>query len=242
MMDPVEQAMEHGGRASHSDLNNDVGAIDSAATPDADGNNSRHKRRREHGNSSDDNEDDDGNDIDDFEGSSHNEQQQQQKTMKTDSSKPTVTKSSSTSGKGKVLNDQERERRREELRRARAERKRCREKERRSNVNKEYVELTALLMKIDSSGFSASDETLEESGLPSSRLDLISRTVLVLERLHEENLQLKKQLLESTAATNKPTAVVDTNVHTEAASGASEPSSKKEVTMNHDMVSETMLQ
>jgi len=245
MVASAEQSLENESTGSHNDSNNDVSAADSAARPDLEGDNSRHEQRKvgdNYGNSSDDNEDDEGNDMDDFEGSSQNDQEQKQKTLKMSRVKTVPDKvSSSASGKGKFISDQERERRREELRRARAERKRCREKERRSNVNKEYVELTALLMKIDSSGFSASDE-MEETGLPSSRLDLISRTVLVMERLHEENLQLKKQLIASASVTVKPPAAAETSIYTEASPSASETASKKDFKMNHDMVSVSIMQ
>ncbi len=235
--------MENGSTGSHNDSKNDNSAGDGAARPDVDVDNSRQRQGRigeNYGNSSDENEEDEGIEMEDFEGFSQNDQEQKQKNLKRDRVKADKA-SSPASGKGKFISDQDRERRREELRRARAERKRCREKERRSNVNKEYVELTALLMKIDSSGFSASDE-MEESGLPSSRLDLISRTVLVLERLYEENLQLKKQLIATASVAIKPPAAVEASAYTEASPSASESASKKEVAMNHDMVSEFIMQ
>ena len=76
----------------------------------------------------------------------------------------------------------------EEIRRARAERKRCREKERRSNVNKGYEELTELLLKIE--GVKEPSAKVEA---PANRVDLIARTVQVMEQLYEENQQLRTQ-------------------------------------------------
>jgi hypothetical protein len=95
-------------------------------------------------------------------------------------------------------------RNKEEIRKARAERKRCREKQRRSNVNKGYDDLTELLVKIDAADSGANASAIEEgckasdggvlpSDAPQNRVDLIARTVQVMDRLFQENTELKKR-------------------------------------------------
>ena len=102
---------------------------------------------------------------------------------------------------------------------ARSERKRSREKQRRSDVNKQFNDLTQLLQKIDAEdaaaaaaeAAAAASNTGEELGScdaksssaaaasritfnPSNRVDLISRTILQLERLHEANKRRKSEI------------------------------------------------
>ena len=108
---------------------------------------------------------------------------------------------------------------------ARSERKRSREKQRRSDVNKQFTDLTQLLQKIDAEdaaaaaaeAAAATSNTNEELGScdvksssvassattvaasritfnPSNRVDLIGRTILQLERLHEANKRRKNEI------------------------------------------------
>lgn len=108
---------------------------------------------------------------------------------------------------------------------ARSERKRSREKQRRSDVNKQFTDLTQLLQKIDAEDAAAAaadtaaaaSNTNEEFGScdvksssvassatavvasritfnPSNRVDLIGRTILQLERLHEANKRRKNEI------------------------------------------------
>ena len=77
---------------------------------------------------------------------------------------------------------------------ARSERKRSREKQRRSDVNKQFTDLTQILRTIEE------EEAEENNGLttrlafnPSNRVDLIARTSMHLERLQKAN---KRQKLE----------------------------------------------
>jgi len=69
---------------------------------------------------------------------------------------------------------------------ARSERKRSREKQRRANVNQQFADLSALLRKIELVGDSNQGQ---KSSLPSTnnRVDLIARTIQVMDRLHQEN-------------------------------------------------------
>lgn len=83
---------------------------------------------------------------------------------------------------------------------SRSERKRSREKQRRMDVNKQFSNLTGVLQRIgneeNKEAAGGEDESLSSlitSFNPSNRIDLISRTVACLERLHESN---KKQKLE----------------------------------------------
>mmetsp|Transcript_342 Transcript_342/g.426 ORF Transcript_342/g.426 Transcript_342/m.426 type:complete len:418 (+) Transcript_342:46-1299(+) len=69
---------------------------------------------------------------------------------------------------------------------ARSERKRSREKQRRANVNQQFADLSALLRKIELAGDSNPGQ---KSSLPSTnnRVDLIARTIQVMDQLHQEN-------------------------------------------------------
>jgi hypothetical protein len=85
--------------------------------------------------------------------------------------------------------------------RARSERKRSREKQRREDVNKYFADLTQLLRKIESS-----EDDLEHEGSkmakwfsvsangPSNRVDLIAKTIIVLERTHKTCMERKQKI------------------------------------------------
>ena len=103
----------------------------------------------------------------------------------------------------------------------RSERKRTREKQRRSDVNKQFADLTQLIRHIESEE-SAGDElaTSRLAFSPTNRVDLIARTIVHLERLRESNKKrkvevdnLQKQLEESKKAgeeTAEPSATITT--------------------------------
>lgn len=82
----------------------------------------------------------------------------------------------------------------EALAQARSERKRSREKQRRSDVNKQFADLQQILRRIET-------EDLEDVGLanmplggPTNRVDLIARTIAVLERMHDMNGKRKREV------------------------------------------------
>lgn len=82
---------------------------------------------------------------------------------------------------------------------ARSERKRSREKQRRSDVNKQFSDLTHLLQRIDAEDVNADDlnngATCNRVTFnPSNRVDLIARTIVLLERLHEANKRRKIEI------------------------------------------------
>jgi len=84
----------------------------------------------------------------------------------------------------------------DEKARIRSERKRSREKQRRSDVNTQFADLTALLKKIE-----AEDEPDEESrksllalSTSSNRVDLIVKTIAILNRIHNENRKRKRTI------------------------------------------------
>merc|ERR1712228_340610 len=68
---------------------------------------------------------------------------------------------------------------------ARSERKRCREKQRRSDVNTQFSDLTTLLKRIDET------EGIPSITSPMNRVDLISKTIVTLTRIHKENQKRK---------------------------------------------------
>lgn len=72
---------------------------------------------------------------------------------------------------------------------ARSERKRTREKQRRLDVNSQIVDLTSLLLKVeaDEAELSGGPSKGHTANIPSNRVDLISRTISVLSRIHTEN-------------------------------------------------------
>jgi hypothetical protein len=79
---------------------------------------------------------------------------------------------------------------------ARTERKRSREKQRRSDVNKQFYDLTACLRQVESEYDS---EELRAASLPtvfspSNRADLLARTVALLTALNNSNTRRKKEI------------------------------------------------
>jgi hypothetical protein len=90
---------------------------------------------------------------------------------------------------------------------SRSERKRYREKKRRSEVNKGFDDLTALLLKVDPQVSADSDADEKSSGGRSAsmkegenpvlnRVDLITRTIKALDRMSRENDEFKALLAE----------------------------------------------
>ena len=86
---------------------------------------------------------------------------------------------------------------------ARSERKRSREKQRRIDVNSQIVELTNLLVKIEADERNELDESAPSTSkrsksvnIPSNRVDLISRTIALLKRLHSENKKRNRDVVE----------------------------------------------
>lgn len=80
---------------------------------------------------------------------------------------------------------------------ARSERKRCREKQRRSDVNKQFAELTQLIQRIDAEngdGSSSSGSATRVAFNPSNRVDLIGRTMALLEKLHDSGKKRKAEI------------------------------------------------
>lgn len=109
---------------------------------------------------------------------------------------------------------------------SRSERKRHREKKRRSDVNKGFDDLTALLLEIDPVVRAEAEDRAKRGQWKStaggqednilSRVELIGRTVEVLRRVHKENEQRKliiEQLLQRPANTSTNTTFMPlTNV------------------------------
>lgn len=116
---------------------------------------------------------------------------------------------------------------REELAKmSRSERKRHREKKRRSDVNKGFDELTTLLLEIDPTVRAEAEERArrgqwkgnfgaQEDNLL-SRVDLISRAVDVLRRVHSENEE-RKQII---ASLSQPPGAGGSNLGFESAGAA----------------------
>jgi len=79
---------------------------------------------------------------------------------------------------------------------ARSERKRSREKQRREDVNKQFSDLSQLLRQIEAEDLT--DEGCKRlpitSGGPTNRVDLIGRTIVVLERIHKLNKDRKREI------------------------------------------------
>lgn len=76
---------------------------------------------------------------------------------------------------------------------ARSERKRSREKQRRSDVNRQFADLTHLLRQIEAEEAEDENSKARLAFNPANRVDLISRTISHLERLRESS---KKRKLE----------------------------------------------
>lgn len=74
---------------------------------------------------------------------------------------------------------------------ARSERKRSREKQRREDVNKQFADLSALLRQIET------EEDANTKRLPYSstnRVDLIARTIVIMERVHKVSKERKQEI------------------------------------------------
>lgn len=81
----------------------------------------------------------------------------------------------------------------------RSERKRSREKQRRSDVNTQFADLTALLKKIEREDAQQDEERksfieLTTSSSNMNRVDLIGKTIAVLRRIHNENGKRKRSI------------------------------------------------
>lgn len=91
----------------------------------------------------------------------------------------------------------------------RSERKRTREKQRRSDVNSQFTSLTELLQRVE--GYDLDSDVSDDEDepetkkrkvnsvgtinvAPSNRVDLISRTIAVMDRLHTVNRSLRKNV------------------------------------------------
>jgi hypothetical protein len=94
---------------------------------------------------------------------------------------------------------------------ARSERKRSRERQRRSDVNKQFSDLTELMRKIEAEDLASDGEKSSGGGpsttsatasssrfsfSPANRVDLIAKTITVLERLHTANQKRKRTVRE----------------------------------------------
>eukprot|EP00545_Synedropsis_sp_CCMP1620_P013941 CAMPEP_0119004916 /NCGR_PEP_ID=MMETSP1176-20130426/1430_1 /TAXON_ID=265551 /ORGANISM="Synedropsis recta cf, Strain CCMP1620" /LENGTH=322 /DNA_ID=CAMNT_0006956677 /DNA_START=15 /DNA_END=983 /DNA_ORIENTATION=+ len=87
---------------------------------------------------------------------------------------------------------------------ARSERKRSREKQRREDVNKQFADLSQLLRTIETEDLDDDARMPLATTSPTNRVDLIARTICILERTHklnktrkEEVADLKKQVKDS---------------------------------------------
>jgi hypothetical protein len=77
---------------------------------------------------------------------------------------------------------------------ARSERKRSREKQRRSDVNHQFADLTALLNDIEAEEAEEDHTVARLAFSPSNRVDMIARTILHLERLRAVNKRRKREV------------------------------------------------
>lgn len=77
---------------------------------------------------------------------------------------------------------------------ARSERKRSREKQRRSDVNKQFADLTSLLRQIEIEEAEDDHTAARMAFSATNRVDLISRTIIHLERLREAHKRNKIQI------------------------------------------------
>lgn len=77
---------------------------------------------------------------------------------------------------------------------ARSERKRTREKKRRCDVNAQFADLTVLLRRVEEENENEDDD-VDKRGTgsnPTNRVDLIARTIYMMERIHEGNIKRRK--------------------------------------------------
>lgn len=79
---------------------------------------------------------------------------------------------------------------------ARSERKRSREKQRREDVNKHFGDLSQLLRHIESEDEEGSKWIPVTTVGPTNRVDLIARTIVVLERIHKVSTERKQEILD----------------------------------------------
>lgn len=75
----------------------------------------------------------------------------------------------------------------------RIERKRCREKQRRSDVNRQFTELTSTLRKVESESADWARHTYTST---TNRADLIARAIYILNAIHDSNELRKKRIVE----------------------------------------------
>lgn len=77
---------------------------------------------------------------------------------------------------------------------ARSERKRSREKQRRSDVNKQFSDLTEVLQRIETEEAEEDHSVVRLAFSPTNRVDLIARTITHLERLNASNKRRKAEI------------------------------------------------
>lgn len=77
---------------------------------------------------------------------------------------------------------------------SRSERKRSREKQRRSDVNRQFADLTTLLRQIETEEAEEDHTVARLAFSPTNRVDLIARTITHLERLRDMNKRRKKEV------------------------------------------------
>lgn len=77
---------------------------------------------------------------------------------------------------------------------ARSERKRSREKQRRSDVNRQFADLTQLLRELEAEEAEDENSKARLAFNPANRVDLISRTISHLERLRESSKRRKLEV------------------------------------------------
>lgn len=77
---------------------------------------------------------------------------------------------------------------------ARSERKRSREKQRRSDVNRQFADLTALLKQIEAEEAEEDNTVARLAFSPTNRVDMIARTITHLERLRTINKRRKLEV------------------------------------------------
>lgn len=79
---------------------------------------------------------------------------------------------------------------------ARSERKRSREKQRREDVNKHFGDLSQLLRHIETEDEDGSKWVPATTVGPTNRVDLIARTIIVMERIHKVNMDRKQEIVD----------------------------------------------
>lgn len=79
---------------------------------------------------------------------------------------------------------------------ARSERKRSREKQRREDVNKQFADLSQLLRTIETEDLDDDGRLPLATTSPTNRVDLIARTICILERIHQVNKNRKQEVVD----------------------------------------------